>query len=695
MKRDDFLVEIHTEELPPKALLKLAQALCESVTLGLQNAGLSYENIQFFAAPRRLAVFVTQLAAAQPDQTIERKGPALKAAFDAEGKPSPACIGFARSCGVTPDALLTLKNEQGEWVGLKQQVTGKPVAELLPAIVSQAATTLPIPKRMRWGQGDVQFVRPVHSIILLYGDQVIDATILGCQTGRVTKGHRFLAPGVITIPHAAAYLSLLKTEGYVIADFAECRAIIKQTASALAQQMAGKTATAFISDDLLDEVTGLVEWPVALGGQFSPDFLKLPNEVLISAMQDHQRYFPVIDEKQQLLPYFITISNIDSHEPNRVIHGNERVLRARLSDAAFFYAVDQKENPEQNLARLKGILFQAKLGTLYDKAERLSKIAAFIASHLNLNINQEQATRAGWLAKTDLTTHMVGEFPELQGVMGYYYAKHHGEQEAVAIALKEQYMPRFAGDRLPETLLGQVLALADRIDTLTGTFGIDQAPTGDKDPYGLRRAAVGVIRIIIENKLNLDLKALIEFAISCYNSPLANAATGQQLLNFIQERLRSWYQEQGVSPDVFSAVAALQITNLLDMAERIKAVQAFKKLPVAEVLSIANKRVSNILSKYGETIDAQSINPAFFEHAAEQILAQQLAVKSQLVQRLSQAGKYDEVLVQLAELRQPIDDFFEQVMVMAEDKPRRENRILLLNQLRELFLQVADIALLQ
>ncbi len=692
-KRDDFLVEIHTEELPPKSLLKLAESFSQQIKERLQKSELLFDDIKFFATPRRLAVFVKSLSYTQPDQIIERKGPAIKAAFDALGLPTPACIGFARSCGVTPGQLITIKNHQGEWVGFRQHSPGKAVTELLPDIVEQSALTLPIPKRMRWGDNDAQFTRPIHSVMMLYGDQVIEGTILGYPAGRVTRGHRFHAPDWITIMHAAEYESLLSDEAFVLADFEYRRSEILQSAKASVELAFRFKASVLIDNALLDEVAGLVEWPVAMVGHFDKAFLDLPPEVLISSMQDHQRYFPVVNAEHQLLPHFVTISNIHSHDPGRVIHGNERVLRARLSDAAFFYATDKKESLEQRIDRLKGIVFQAKLGTLYDKAERLSKLTAFIAEQMK--INAISAAHAGLLAKTDLTTSMVSEFPELQGVMGYYYACHDGLPKDIAIALKEQYLPRFAGDELPQNPLGEALALADRLDMLTGTFGINQIPTGDKDPYGLRRAALGVIRILIEKQIDLDLKEVLEFAFRSYPIKFENKETVSQILNFIQERLRAWYQEQNSPADVFASVVALGITNPLDVDKRIKAVQTFKKLAEAETLSIANKRVSNILAKYVDVITAPSIDPAFFESAAEKELARQLAIKSVDVDRLYHSHKYEEILLQLAELRKPIDDFFDHVMVMTDDKSRRENRILLLQQLRKLFTKVADIALLQ
>lgn len=697
MKRsDDFLVEIHVEELPPKVLAKLAESFWLQTKERLQKTGLAFDDMIYFATPRRLALLIKKLSSEQPEQLIERKGPALAAAFDAQGQPTPACAGFARSLGITPAQLTTIKTDQGEWVGYQQKVAGKSVNELLPPILEQAALSLPIPKRMRWGESKTEFVRPVHSVIMLYGDQIVPATLLGCEAGRVTRGHRFLAPDWMTIPHADTYATLLETEGFVIANFAKRREKVRELALAAAEKSLGADSNVLIEKDLLDEVTGLVEWPQALCGEFDADFLALPKEVLISSMQDHQRYFPVTNKKGEMHPHFITIINTDTHDTSRIKQGNERVIRARLSDAAFFYETDKKGKLETHLDKLKQIVYQAKLGSLFDKAERLSKLGGFIANKMQLNPELVLlAGVSGVIAKADLTSNMVGEFPELQGVMGYYYALQDGFANEIAVAIKEQYMPRFAGDDLPQSPVGIALAIADRIDLLVGSFGINQIPTGDKDPYGLRRAALGVLRILIENQINLDLKDVLDFAKSCYSNLLTNADTVPQLLNFFQERLRAWYQEQGIAADVFAAVAALGITNPLDVSARIKAVQTFKALSAAETLSAANKRVSNILTKYAEQIEADAINPAYFENPAEQELAKQLDMKDSIVSQLTKSHQYSEVLLQLAELKQPVDNFFDHVMVMTENKAQRENRILLLKRLRALFLQVADVALLQ
>lgn len=689
---DDFLVEIHTEELPPKAILKLAEAFRQLMKERLAKVDLAFHDIRHYATPRRLAVFVSGLANAQPDQLIERKGPALAAAYGVDGQPTPACIGFARSCGITPAALKTIETAQGSWVGYVQSVAGQSAISLLPAIVEQVASALPIPKRMRWGENDAQFTRPIHSVIMLYGGQVVQGSILGYAAGRRTRGHRFHAPGWLEISHANVYASTLE-KAFVMVDFDERRDAIHRGILQVVQTEIDHDMIAQIDEALLEEVTGLVEWPIALVGHFDPAFLSVPSEALISAMQDHQRYFPIVNTEGKLQPHFVVISNIQSQQQERVVHGNERVLRARLSDAAFFYATDKKESLTARVERLKGIVFQAKLGTLYDKAVRLSQLSGWIAKRLGEN--EQVAEQAGLLAKADLTTNMVGEFPELQGIMGYYYAQHEGLATDVASAMKEHYLPRFAGDVLPTNKIGEVVAIADRIDTLIGAFGIHQIPTGDKDPYGLRRAAVGLIRILIENQIDLDLLDVLQKAMTNYQVQLENQQVVEQVLGFIQERLRAWYQEQGIMPDVFAAVAALNLAKPWNIHVRVQAVQAFKQLAEAEALSVANKRVSNILAKYEEGIEATTINPHLFELAAEQALAQELETKRKIVADLIADAKYDQVLLQLADLRKPVDDFFDQVMVMTDDKPRRENRILMLSQLRALFLQVADIALLQ
>jgi glycyl-tRNA synthetase beta chain len=685
---NQFLVEIHTEELPPKSLHTLGEHFLEGIKTRLQKADLTFGEATFFATPRRLAVFIKELNSQQPDKSIERKGPALDRAYDSDGKPTPACIGFAKSCGIEVSELITLP---GNFVGCKQDVKGKTVFELMPLIIEEALAGLPIPKPMRWGNHSHKFIRPVHSVILMYGDKIIDAEILGCKTGNKTRGHRFLHPEWISISHPEQYAAQLQ-DAFVIADFATRREKIKTDALALVENKFGKTAILSMNDNLLDEVTSIVEWPKAVCGSFDKNFLNVPLEALTSAMQDHQRYFPILSEPNKLLPNFITISNIQCEDDKRVVAGNERVLRARLSDAAFFYETDKKTSLAERVEILKTIVFQNKLGTLFDKTQRVQKLTALIAK--DMHEDTALAERAALLSKTDLTTDLVGEFPELQGIAGYYYALNDKESPAIAKAMSEQYKPRFSGDTLPETNLACALAIADRLDTLVGVFGINQAPTGDKDPFGLRRAALGILRILIEKKFSLDLRTLITSAAENFSN-LENKNVVNDTLQFILERLKPWYQEQQISANVIASVMTLNLTTPYDIHNRIQAVMAFKNLPEAEALSAANKRVSNILTKSDHEMTTNTIQENLFENDAERELAETVEAQSKSVATLSQSAQYQEVLSQLAKLRTPVDNFFDHVMVMTEDKPRRENRLLILKKLRGLFLQVADIALLQ
>lgn len=687
-----FLIELHTEELPPKSLRSLSENFALEISKRLQKTDLAFAEVNSFATPRRLAVLVKQLTDKQTDKIVERKGPALDKAYDADGKPTPACIGFARSCGIDVSELTIIETPQGKCVGSKQSVTGKTVFELIPALIEETLTALPIARPMRWGNHTQKFIRPVHSVILLYGDKIIDAEILGCKTNRKTRGHRFMHPDWIEIATPEQYEDQLH-QAFVIADFDKRKGSIASATLAVVKEKFGNAAEAIMDSDLLDEVTSLVEWPDAACGSFDKDFLQVPQEALISAMQDHQRYFPIVDSQHKLLPHFITINNIAGKDKERIIAGNQRVLRARLSDAAFFFNTDKKIKLSDRLEKLKHIVFQNKLGTLFDKTERVQKLAAIIAKQIGDDI--KQAERAALLAKTDLTTDLVIEFPELQGIAGCYYALHDNEPESVAKALNEQYMPRFSGDALPDTLCGSALAIADRLDTLIGVFGINQAPTGDKDPFGLRRAALGVLRILIEKPFNLDLKELLQFAFDHYQNKLSNTNTVNDTLHFMLDRLKPWYMEQEMTANVIASVMSLNLTKPYDIHRRLQAVMAFKNLPEAESLSIANKRVSNILAKYNGEITLKAIKENLFENDAERELAKQLEAQAKKVLTLSHSAQYKEVLAQLADLRTPVDNFFDHVMVMTEDKDRRENRLLMLKQLRELFLQVADIALLQ
>ncbi len=689
----NFLVEIHTEELPPKALLKLAESFREGIKKGLADAELTFSDAEFFATPRRLAVKVNQLMEKQADNIVERRGPAWVAAFDDKGKPTQACLGFAKSCGVSVEELMTLENPQGKWVGFKQKVAGKTVQELLPNIVQNALNALPIPKRMRWGNNSVEFVRPVHSVILLYGSKVIDAEILGCRSGNITAGHRFLCKKPLKISNADDYADILEKKGFVIADFEKRKNKIIEQVNSLIE----KDERVDINDDLdlLEEVTSLVEWPVALLGKFDSDFLKVPQEILISAMKSHQRYFPLTNIRRELVAKFIVICNIESNNTQQVIDGNERVLRARLSDAAFFYQMDNKIKLIDRVDKLSTVVYQEKLGTLLNKVNRLAHLSGYIARKLGFSSKEITfAEEAGKLSKADLTTELVGEFPELQGVVGYYYAQNNVD-EVVARAIRDQYLTKVAEE--PSEPVTRALALADRLDHLVGFFGMGLIPTGEKDPFALRRAAIMLINFLKFGP-NLDLYDSLQRAVELYDDQklvLTNKNVVPEIWNFILDRIRSLYRSQGISAGVVSSVLVLDRRSIFDIDSRIKAVNKFKELPQAEALSIANKRVSNILSKYEKPIELKSVDSNLFEHESERVLANELSKQADAIAALAQKSEYEKILTHLAELRDPVDQFFDHVLVMAEDQKLRENRLLLLKKLRELFLQVADIALLQ
>ena len=691
MKHVDLLFELGTEELPPKALRPLMEALRDEVANRLAKADLAFAYIDAYASPRRLALIVHELAESQPDKVVERRGPALQAAFDSEGRPTPAAIGFARSCGVAVEELETLENEKGRWLLCRVQQRGRKADVLLPEILRQALAALPIPKRMRWGNNDFDFIRPVHWAVLLLGDRVIETEILGVKTGNASRGHRFHHPGPIRVRQPDHYPQLLLSEGRVIADFDERRNHIRQQAEQLAREVGGQVR---IEADLLDEVTALVEWPVGLVGGFEERFLKLPKEVLITVMQSHQKYFPVLDSDGRLMPKFIAFANIDSKTPDTVRAGNERVIRPRLADAEFFWHQDLKTPLERHVDQLAGILFHRRLGTLLDKTRRLEQLAVELAS--SLGADPERARRAALLAKTDLVTDMVGEFPELQGIMGRYYALAQGEDPEVAAALEEQYRPRFAGDQLPKTPSGQALALADKIDTLVGIFSIGQVPTGTRDPYALRRAALGLIRIILENRLELNLPALLQRAAELYEHDFDRDAVVRQVFDFILERLRYHLGEQGFAVDEFEAVAALRPASLLDFLHRIEAVHAFRQLPEAEALAAANKRIRNILRQAQMPVTAAGeVDPGRFDSEAERTLFHELQAARTDVEPLLAKHDYSAALSRLAQLRDSVDAFFDQVMVMVEDEATRRNRLHLLAQVARLFLRIADVSRLQ
>lgn len=690
MSTRDLLIELGTEELPPKALKKLSAAFTSGVVEGLKKAELTHAEVQSFAAPRRLAIVISALAEAQADRQVARHGPATKAAYDADGNPTKAAEGFARSCGVTVDQL----SEDNGKLYFAVEEKGKALAELLPAIVQTSLDKLPIPKRMRWGDLAAEFVRPVHWLVLLFGDEVIDAEMLAVKSGRESRGHRFHAPELITVSSPAGYAEQLKNEGRVVASFDERREQVRAQVEAAAEQLGG---TAVIDEALLDEVNSMVEWPVAVAGSFEDRFLDVPAEALISAMKGHQKYFHAVDKDGKLMPNFITVSNIDSKDLNAVRAGNERVIRPRLSDAEFFWNQDRKSNLESFRDALKTVVFQKDLGTVFDKSERVAALAGMIAEQLGGD--RAEGERAGQLAKCDLMSEMVGEFPELQGIMGRYYARHDGESDAVAAAMDEQYMPRFAGDQLPQAVVGQAVAIADKIDTLVGIFGIGQPPTGSKDPFALRRQALGVLRSLIEQKLELDLTQLIAEGIEQYKKSDVGfeGDVAGQVSAFMMERLRVYYTDAGISVDVFEAVSIVRPTRPYDFDQRVRAVNAFRELDAAEALAAANKRASNILRQAAEKNEpvVDSVDPALLQDAAEKGLAERIDSVSEAVKPAMAKFDYTSALQEMAALREAVDTFFDEVMVMADDEVVRMNRLALLNSLRNLFLQVADVSQLQ
>jgi glycyl-tRNA synthetase beta chain len=687
--KNDLLIELGTEELPPTALKKLSEAFTSGIVAGLEKAKLSFGEVKPYATPRRLAVLIHNLDTTQSDKEVEKRGPAVKAAFDGDGNPTKATEGFARSCGVGPSELQTMETDKGAWLVYRSTQKGQATSALIPGIVQDSLNKLPIPKRMRWGDLEAEFVRPVHWLVMLFGDDVIDAEILTVKSGRDTCGHRFHHPDHIFLGEPAAYAPILETTGHVIADFNDRREAIRGQVMEAAEKNGGK---AVIDEALLDEVTGLVEWPLAVVGSFEERFLEVPPECLISAMKSHQKYFHMVDSDGKLMPNFITVSNIDSRHPDYVREGNERVIRPRLSDADFFWTQDKKQSLESRVDSLKTVLFQKKLGTVFDKTQRVATIAEHIAS--DIGGDGTKAARAALLAKCDLMTDMVVEFTSLQGTMGRYYATIDGEDAEVAAALEEQYMPRFAGDELPAGKAGQALAIADKLDTLIGIFGIGQVPSGDKDPFALRRAALGALRIIIEKGLDIDLKASLEHAAETNSGLFDNPQVINQVFDFMMSRLKAYYADAGVAPDTFEAVLAQQPTQPVDFDARLKAVTAFRQLDEAESLAAANKRIGNILKKAEEAIPA-AIDPSRFIDDAEQALFEKVEAMATVVAPLFAERNYEAALKELAALHPEVDTFFDEVMVMADDATVRTNRLGLLKRLSELFLEVADLGQLQ
>lgn len=688
MTTNTLLIELGTEELPPKALKKLATAFFNAITEQLDSASLNYSSAKWFATPRRLAVVVSELEAQQLDKTVEKRGPAINVAFDPQGNPTKAAQGWARSNGITVEQADRLSTDKGEWLLHKAVQKGQTVADLVPAIVATAVTKLPIPKPMRWGSSRIQFIRPVHTLTMMFGKQVIAGEVLGVQSSNVLKGHRFHHEGDVILDAADNYQAALKA-AYVVADYDSRRQLIIDEVNAAAAKL---NATALLDDELVDEVTSINEWPSVLVGSFDEDFLKVPAEPLIYSMKDHQKYFPAMDANGNLLAKFIFVTNIESKQPETVIHGNEKVIRPRLADAEFFFATDKKQTLESRLVSLENVLFQKQLGTLKAKSERIARLSQFIAN--SIGANSDNAYRAGLLSKTDLMSEMVLEFPQVQGTMGKYYAENDGEHAEVAQALEDQYRPRFAGDALPEGVIGASVAIADKVDTLVGIFGINQAPKGDKDPFALRRAAIGLIRVIIEKKLPLDIKDLLSTSIDSYGDKLSNDNTANEVIDFIMGRFRAYYQEQGIGVDVIQAVLANKPTAPLDFEQRVKAVSYFSGLDEAQSLAAANKRVGNILAKFEGELFAE-FNLELATETAEIDLAKQYQTLTLELEPIFANKDYQLALTKLASLRTPIDEFFDNVMVMAEDVQVKTNRLTLLSQLRASFFNVADISLLQ
>ena len=688
MTTQNFLVEIGTEELPPKALKTLATSFADNVEAELNQAGLSFDKIEWFAAPRRLAVKVLNLATQQPSKEIEKRGPAVSAAFDSEGKPTKAAEGWARGCGITVDQAERIATDKGEWLVHRAKIEGQPTKNLLNDIVANALAKLPIPKPMRWADKTVQFIRPVHTVTMLLGDELIEGEILGVASARTIRGHRFLGEKEFEIQHADQYPQLLREKGSVVADFNERKAEILAKSQAKATALGG---VADIEESLLEEVTSLVEYPNVLAAKFEERFLEVPAEALVYTMKGDQKYFPIYDKDGKLLPHFIFVSNINPEDPTAIIEGNEKVVRPRLTDAEFFFKTDLKQKLVDRLPRLETVLFQQQLGTLKDKTDRIEQLAGEIAKQIGAD--EAKAKRAGLLSKCDLMTNMVFEFTDTQGVMGMHYARHDGEDEEVAVALNEQYMPRFAGDELPKSLVASAVALADKFDTLTGIFGIGQAPKGSADPFALRRAALGALRIIVEKNLPLDLEDLVKKSAALFGDKLTNSNVVADVVDFMLGRFRAWYQDEGIAVDVIQAVLARRPTRPADFDARVRAVSHFRTLDSAEALAAANKRVANILAKAEGNIGA--IDVALCVEPAEQVLAQSVLSLAKEVQPLIAQGEYTAVLDKLAGLRQPVDNFFDNVMVNAEDAKLRQNRLAILNTLQGLFLQVADISLLQ
>ncbi|EIO5089952.1 glycine--tRNA ligase subunit beta [Vibrio cholerae] len=684
----EFLIELGTEELPPKQLRTLAEAFAANFAAELATADIAHEGVTWFATPRRLALKVANLAESQPDRVVEKRGPAVNVAFDADGKPTKAAEGWARGNGITVEQAERLVTDKGEWLLFKEQVQGQQTASVVVEMAAKALANLPIAKPMRWGDKETQFIRPVKTLTILFGSELIQGEILGVASARTLRGHRFMGEAEFTIESAEQYPAILEERGKVIADYATRKAMIIEGSQQAAQQLGG---IADLEDALVEEVTSLVEWPVVMTAKFEEKFLKVPAEALVYTMKGDQKYFPVYDASKKLLPNFIFVSNIESKEPRHIVEGNEKVVRPRLADAEFFFNTDRKRPLVDRLPLLENAIFQQQLGTIKDKTDRITELAGYIAEQIGADV--EKSKRAGLLAKCDLMTSMVFEFTDTQGVMGMHYARHDGEAEEVAVALNEQYMPRFAGDKLPSRGVSAAVAMADKLDTIVGIFGIGQAPKGS-DPFALRRASLGVLRILVEYGYQLDLVDLIAKAKSLFGNRLTNANVEQEVIEFMLGRFPTWYQDAGFSIDIIQAVLARNPTKPADFDQRVKAVSHFRALEEAEALAAANKRVGNILAKYDGKL-GEEIDLALLQEDAEKALAEAVEIMAEALEPAFATGNYQEALSKLAGLRAPVDAFFDNVMVMADDEALKKNRLTLLNKLRNLFLQIADISLLQ
>ncbi|EGR4402743.1 glycine--tRNA ligase subunit beta [Vibrio cholerae] len=684
----EFLIELGTEELPPKQLRTLAEAFAANFAAELATADIAHEGVTWFATPRRLALKVANLAESQPDRVVEKRGPAVNVAFDADGKPTKAAEGWARGNGITVEQAERLVTDKGEWLLFKEQVQGQQTASVVVEMAAKALANLPIAKPMRWGDKETQFIRPVKTLTILFGSELIQGEILGVASARTLRGHRFMGEAEFTIESAEQYPAILEERGKVIADYATRKAMIIEGSQQAAKQLGG---IADLEDALVEEVTSLVEWPVVMTAKFEEKFLNVPAEALVYTMKGDQKYFPVYDASKKLLPNFIFVSNIESKEPRHIVEGNEKVVRPRLADAEFFFNTDRKRPLVDRLSLLENAIFQQQLGTIKDKTDRITELAGYIAEQIGADV--EKSKRAGLLAKCDLMTSMVFEFTDTQGVMGMHYARHDGEAEEVAVALNEQYMPRFAGDELPSRGVSAAVAMADKLDTIVGIFGIGQAPKGS-DPFALRRASLGVLRILVEYGYQLDLVDLIAKAKSLFGDRLTNVNVEQEVIEFMLGRFPTWYQDAGFSIDIIQAVLARNPTKPADFDQRVKAVSHFRALEEAEALAAANKRVGNILAKYDGEL-GEEIDLALLQEDAEKALAEAVEIMAEALEPAFATGNYQEALSKLAGLRAPVDAFFDNVMVMADDEALKKNRLTLLNKLRNLFLQIADISLLQ